>query len=489
MEIGVRSCRTSIVRRVCGPLCSREPRIILHDGGIAVHFLELVNRSYTGEAVTKDNWDMDHVVMPIMDVVEEFELERDDDALLLHDADEAKAYFDAAVELLVRSGVYNQSTGRVIRFTREEILEAAKNMPKAVTVGRGADAYTFEPRVPDSSVLPGVVAGNPGCPMTEELFQKTVTSWAKEPVVDMVTCGSIVEVDGFDVVRASPSEVLALRREMKYLNEICLKVGRPGIGRLAAESSVSEIGDLAAMTPGGFQDGDAHLIALNNELIMTNDNLIRVANAMETPVRLLNASLACVMVGGLAGGPEGAAVCMIASLLADSLIGRADYHLCHPIHIKHIATSTPECMWLSSVVCQAFSSAAPAVIICDIYPKSGAGTKELLLEVAANALAITVSGGHLEGVGSCDGLKPNCSGLEARLMGEVGKAAAAQGMTREQAEPIIRKLLGEYEHIFAAGNEGFSFDEVYGEDGEPKEFWLGLYNEVCEELRSLGVNL
>ena len=455
--------------------------------GKKMHFLELVSRGYTGEAVSKDDWDMDHVVMPVMEIVDEFELERDGDAPLLHDRVQASAYFDAAVELLVRSGVYNQSTGRVIRFTREEILEAAQGMPKAVTVGHGGDAYTFVPRKPDSNALPGVVAGNPGCPMTEELFKKTVTSWAKEPVVDMVTCGSIVEVDGFDVVRASPSEVIALRRELQYLNEICEKVGRPGIGRLAAESSVSEIGDLAAMAPGGFQPGDAHLIALNNELIITDDNLIRVANAMDTPV--LNASLACVMVGGLAGGPEGAAVCMIASLLADSLIGQADYHLCHPIHIKHIATSTPECMWLSSVVCQAFDAAAPAVIVCDIYPKSGAGTKELLKEVAANALAITVSGGHLEGVGSCDGLKPNCSGLEARLMGEVGKAAAAQGLTRAEAEPIIRRLLSEYKHVFTEGNEGLPFDEVYGSDGEPRDFWLAMYREVRDELISLGLKL
>lgn len=452
-----------------------------------MHFLELVNRGYTGEAVSKDDWDMDHIVVPMMDIIEEFELERGEGDVLLFDADMARTYFDAAVEFLVRSGVYNQSTGRVMSFTREEILEAARNMPKAVTVGRGADAYTFVPRVPDDKRLPGVVAGNPGCPMSEEIFRRTVTSWAKEPVVDMVTCGSIVEVDGFDVVRASPSEVIALRREMKYLNEICSEVGRPGIGRLAAESSVSEIGDLAAMAPGGFQPGDAHLIALNNELIMTNDNLIRVANAMDTPV--LNASLACVMVGGLAGGAEGAAVCMIASLLADSLVGRADYHLCHPIHIRHIATSTPECMWLSSVVCQAFAASAPAVIICDIYPKSGAGTMELLREVAANALAITVSGGHLEGVGSCDGLKPNCSGLEARLMGEVGKAAAAQGMTRKEAEPIIRGLLEDYRHVFEKGNEGLPFAEVYGEDGEPRAFWLEMYNQVREELIGLGLKL
>ena len=448
-------------------------------------FLDIVARGYTGEAVSKEDWDLDYVAMPIMQLVRDYDLKRPKDEVVLTDKEKAAQYFEAAVEFLAESGVYNQSTGRVIRLTREEILEAAAAMNKAVTVGSGKDAFTFEPRKPDSTVLPGVVAGNPGCPMNEDIFCRTVRSWAKEPVVDMITCGSIVEVDGHAVIRATPSGVIALRREMKYLNQICDEVGRPGIGRLAAESSVSEIGDLAAMAPGGFRPGDAHLIALNNEMIINNDNLIRVANAIDTPV--LNASLACVMIGGMASGPEGAAICMIASLLADAVIGRSDYHLCHPIHLKYIATSTAECMWLQSVVCQAFDACAPAVIVCDIYPKSGAGTKELLWEVAANALTITVSGGHLEGVGSCDGLKPHCSGLEARLMGEVGKAAARQGLTREAAKPIISALLKKYEHIFLTGNEGMHFENVYGEDGEPRDFWLKMYEEVWQDLEEMGL--
>ena len=93
------------------------------------------------------------------------------------------------------------------------------------------------------------------------------------------------------------------------------------------------------------------------------------------------------------------------------------------------------------------------------------------------------------GVGSCDGLKPHCSGLEARLMGEVGKAAAAQGMTREQAGPIIEKLYSEYKHIFGSGNEGLPFDQVYGENGEPRAFWQEMYDQVKEELISLGLKL
>ena len=451
----------------------------------SMDFLDIVARGYTGEAVSKEDWDLDHVALPLMEIVREYDLKRPEGEVLFTDSEKAVQYFEAAVEFLAESGVYNQSTGRVIRLTKEEILKAAAGMNKSVTVGSGKDAFTFEPRKPDSTVLPGVVAGNPGCPMNEDVFCRTVRSWAKEPVVDMITCGSIVEVDGHAVIHATPSEVIALRREMKYLNQICDEVGRPGIGRLAAESSVSEIGDLAAMAPGGFRSGDAHLIALNNEMIINNDNLIRVANAIDTPV--LNASLACVMIGGMAGGPEGAAVCMIASLLADAVIGQSDYHLCHPIHLKYIATSTAECMWLQSVVCQAFAACAPAVVVCDIYPKSGAGTKELLWEVAADALTITVSGGHLEGVGSCDGLKPHCSGLEARLMGEVGKAAARQGLTRETAKPIVRALLDKYEHVFPTGNEGLHFDEVYGEDGEPRDFWLKMYEEVWQDLEEMGL--
>ena len=74
-------------------------------------------------------------------------------------------------------------------------------------------------------------------------------------------------------------------------------------------------------------------------------------------------------------------------------------------------------------------------------------------------------------------------------MGEVGKAAAAQGMTRAEAEPIILRLVDEYKHVFAKGNEGLPFEEVYDEDGNPRDFWLAMYEEVRAELADLGLKL
>ncbi|HSM25315.1 MAG TPA: monomethylamine:corrinoid methyltransferase, partial [Anaerolineaceae bacterium] len=192
------------------------------------------------------------------------------------------------------------------------------------------------------------------------------------------------------------------------------------------------------------------------------------------------------------GDGPGAAVVQAASFMLANYVCRADYHLLHPIHIRHVATSTRGVMWVQGMVEQAFARNAPCIIVSDIYPKSGAGTKELLYEVAANAIAITLSGGHLEGVGAADGAVPNSSGLEARWMGEVGHAVTKQGLSLEDGERLIQELLKRYEHVFSQdkGNPGLRFDEVYDLNTlRPKPTWESIYQTVRAELNQLGLKV
>ena len=262
------------------------------------------------------------------------------------------------------------------------------------------------------------------------------------------------------------------------------------MGLLAAQSAVSSLGDLAAAHSNYLRPYDSHLVAMFNELMIDQDNMVRAANSIETGIR--NASLATVMVGGLAGNGAGAALVQAASFILANLVCLADYHLLHPIHIRHVATSTRGVMWVQGAVEQAFARNAPCIIVSDIYPKSGAGTKELLYEVAANAIAITVSGGHLEGVGSADGAIPNCSGLEARLMGEVGHAVTHQGLDLQEAENMIQQLLNRYENIFSmpGGNPGKRFDQVYNQKTlHPEAEWENIYFDVKKELNQIGLSL
>jgi methylamine--corrinoid protein Co-methyltransferase len=197
-----------------------------------------------------------------------------------------------------------------------------------------------------------------------------------------------------------------------------------------------------------------------------------------------------VIVGGLGGDAPGSAVVNVASFILSNLVCRSDYHICHPIHVRHVATTTRSVLWVENIVGQAFARNAPCVMIIDIYPKSGALTKELLYETAANAILITLVGGHLEGPGSADGALPNGTGLEARFMAEIGRAVTKQGLNLREGNALVLKLLERYEHIFnqAQGNPGVAFEEAYDPGSlRPNAGWQSMYELVKSQVADMGL--
>ncbi len=441
----------------------------------------------TGREVEKSDWDLEHVVLPVRRLVAEYELSWDKQDATPTDTSMLDRLFVAGLELAALSGVYCISTGRVVKFSQDEILHAMYRVPCRLRMGTGDDVRWLYARGIEDSRPPIVWAGNPGAPTPENLFLANVKSWMQKPIVDLATCGSLVDVHLDEDVVGNLAEIRSTRRELLLLRRGLEEVGRPGMGLLAAQSAVTEVGDLAVSRPDYLRRSDAHLAAMFNELIIDQVNMARVQNSIDYGMR--NASLATVMVGGLGGDAPGAAVVQIASLLLANLVCRADYHLLHPIHIRHVATSTIPVMWTQSAVGQSFARNAPCIIVGDVYPKSGALTKELLYEVAANAIAITVSGCHLEGVGSADGALPNGTGLEARWMGEVGHAVAEQGITLEQANHLIARIYERYAHVFKmpGGNPGVRFDQAYDKDTtQPQPEWLAMYEEVKQDIKNLG---
>ncbi len=457
---------------------------------MSVNYLELVERAQSGPPVRKEDWDLEQVAITTKRLVKKYRLGWDTEEVIPLNPDIADRVFQAALDLAQAIGVYHADTGRVIPFEPGELEAGLKSMPQTLPMGEGQQARALYARQVLDPRPPLVWAGNPGVPTPEEIFQPMVMSWMQEPIVDLVTCGSLTRVDGFEVRTAEPTEITATRRELRLMRDGLRKVGRPGMGMLAAQSSVSELGDLAVAHPDYLRPCDAHLVPILNELIIDNRNIARVVNSIEYGMR--NASLACVMVGGLGGDAPGSAVIQAASFIAANLVCLAHYHLLHPIHIRHVATSTRAVMWVQGVVEQAFARNAPCIIVSDIYPKSGAMTRELLYEVAANAIAITVSGGHLEGVGANDGASPNGTGLEARLMGEVGHAVTRQGLSLEEANRLVLKLLDKYEPVFhqPGGNPGARFDQAYDlKTLQPVPEWSRMYAEVKADLVQMGLRL
>jgi methylamine--corrinoid protein Co-methyltransferase len=453
------------------------------------HYLDLFDRSASGERMTAADWDFS-VAMATRRLVKKYGLSWDRlKGPVNDDPARAGAVFDAALELAEELGVYNYSTGRVVRFTSAELQAGLAAAPRSVTLGEGADARTLVARGVCSVEPPLSWGGTPGTPVPEELFLPMALSYAQEPLLDMVTCGTLTEVEGRIVETGSPMEVVATRRELYYLREALRLASRPGLGLLAAQSSVSELGDLAVANPAYLRSCDSHLVPMLNELKINNSNSTRVVNSLD--YGMINASLACVIVGGMGGDAPGSAVVQAASFILANLVCKADYHLLHPIDIRHVATTTRAVLWVSSVVAQAFAYRAPCVIVGDIYPKSGAGTAELLYETAANAVVHTVSGSHLEGCGAADGKCHHASGLEARFMAEVGRAVTAQALDIGQANDLVSALLEKYEFLFQLGageNSGQPFDRVYDmRTLRPTPAWQGAYEAAKRAVREMGL--
>ena len=451
-------------------------------------YLDILDRAKTGPLVSKTDWDMDYVVLPVRRLVKKYRLAWDKNQVIPEDEDLIDRLFQAGMEMAVSSGIYCIATGRVITFSQAEINEGIERVPQTLQMGERKDERELYARKVIDERSPLVWAGNPGAPTPEELFLPCVMSWMQETLVDLATCGSLTRVRGREVETDKPMEIYAARWELSQLREALHRVGRPGMGLLAGQSAATELGDLAISNPKYLRPTDSHLVALFNELIINQINMSRALNSEDYGMR--NASLATVMVGGLGGDAPGAAVVQIASFLLANWVCLADYHLLHPIHIRHVATSTRGVMWVQSSVEQAFARNAPCIIVSDIYPKSGALTRELLYEVAANAIVISVSGGHLEGVGSADGALPNGTGLEARWMAEVGHAVTKQGLNLTQANQLVSQLLSRYEHVFQMpkGNPGARFDQAYDvKTLKPVPAWQQLYEEVKAEVREMGL--
>ena len=454
-----------------------------------LNYLEILDRANTGPYLAEENWDLEKVAMTTKRLVKKYKLEWNKEELVTDDAALSEAIFNAGYELAVTLGSYSRTTERVIEISQDEIDMGIRNMPQNVVMGEGKDVRNLYARRLNDERAPLFFGGSPGTPIPERFFQANVMSYMQEPLIDLATCGTLVEVDGREVRTGNPIEIVSTRRELQYMRQGLKRVGRAGMGMLAAQSSVSELGDLAAAHPDYLRPCDSHLVPMLNELKMDHRNISRAVNSLE--YGMVNASLPCVIVGGLGGGPAGSAVVNVASYLIANITCLADYHILHPIHMRHIATSTRDVLWVINATAQAFARHAPTVIVADIYPKSGAGTKELLYETAANAIVNSVSGCHLEGCGSADGNAPNCSGLEARLMAEVALAVHHMKMGLKDANEFVLKLLPKYEHVFTQdGNPGKPFDEVYDlQKIQPLDFWQKMYEEVKTELKEMGLNM
>ena len=450
----------------------------------------VLNKTETGLVVDENEWDRQYINQTVKDLVKKFDITWDkkfygvpsDDAL-------ADRVFEAGFELAVQSGLYCVDTKRRMAWTVDELKDVLANAPVEVTAGEGKDQVTFRRRNVEENSRVGVIGGPYGVPFPEELFVPVVKAYAQEKIFDIVDNPSLETTYGYKIRAESPWDQLAVWQEAKLTFEALEQVGRPGMPIGCANSAASPLGELTSTSYGGFRQLDWHHNSIMSELKVSYADLIRAVHFAHTGA--ISHNFYNTIYGGYVGGGDGMAVAIVAGMILLRACLWGETFNPGPSHAHLSCNSFPAMIPAQTVALQALARNTNLITAGFLRPVSGPCVKDLLYEIAALTVAQVPSGiGFTKAVHTATGrVAQHCTPLEARFAGQV--THAAEGLTRTDADPIVRALVDKYKDNQKAVNAGKPFTEAYDlESLQPSAEWQQIYDEVCKEIEDeFGLSL
>lgn len=454
-----------------------------------VTFIDVIERALTGKPCLERDYDLKIFSTKLREVVKEYDIKYDPENPVPSDNNLADDVFKAALDFYCEVGTYCTDTERIIRFDENEVKERLKTAPSKIVFGEGVDAGTLVPRKPEDKTPPWFFVGAGGAAVSsEEILVKLLESYAKTiPIANAITTPALTSVNGIRIRPKSPLEILGAIRTVVFAREALRRAGRPGLPIMncigTAQSAVALIGGLHPDF--GLRKTDGYMIPALAELKTNFDFLNRASVLLSIGVPI--GAIFGPIFGGYCGGPEGTAVATVAYHLMGTLIYQAGWFLPFPIHIKYIASSMPELLWVASVYAQAISRNTHLLSLYYNYTAAGPCTEMCLYEFAAEFIAAVASGVSIETGEVAKGrYEDRLTPIEPKFAAEVAYASA--GMRRENANEMVKELVSRYRDKIANPPLGMKYQECCDiKTGKPSSKCLAIYSKVKEELRDLGL--
>ena len=446
-------------------------------------FWEVVDRAVNSGPLTRTSKFEKRVYQKACECVRKYEIQYDPQTPVVSDGGMISRLFEAGLEFYRDVGSYCVNTERVIRFDEAEIREELREISLAspeIVVGEGAERRILRKRSPRDKIPPLVVAGfiedNPN---EGRDFVQMYKSVAQEGIIDGFYFGPAPRsIEGRPYALNSPLDIHAVKSSVWWVREALRASGRPGLhlldGGCSAIASIAATGD-----ENGLRKTDAFVIPTISELKVDYEILNKVAHSLSHGI--LRNSYWSVLIGGYAGGPEGAAVVGIASALNAIMVYKSRYSYVSTTLINPPINSARKTLWVRNICIQCLNRHTNMICGGGGATAAGPGTEQQLFEIAALAIVSSVAGGHIfHGFRKSKLVKPNQgSGMEPRWGGETAKAALS--LTREEANEVVLFLLGQYEGCLTPemAPEGYAFQELYDtEKVTVRPDYFRLYEKV-----------
>jgi hypothetical protein len=287
------------------------------------------------------------------------------------------------------------------------------------------------------------------------------------------------------VQAGSPLELLACIRSVVLGREALRRAQRPGLPIMnSIATAVTDAGKITG-SAFGLRNSDAWVIGFMAPLQVNFERLNEVAYVRARGGQIVGES--GPIMGGYAGGPAGVAVINVAYHLLSILVLRAAAHLTFPMDFRYGCNTSLEIMWPISISTQAICRNSHLPMMNLTYVGAGPMTEMCLYEIATCLVNRVASGGGIEFGGVAKAINlDHFTPMEPRFASEVAHAVA--GMTRAEANEIVKKLLPKYVDDLPNPPKGKRFQEAFDWGSiEPCQEYVDLYGKVKEELTGYGL--
>ncbi len=449
-----------------------------------IELLEIWKRIESGPTSSETEFDL-LLSKELAKLKKEYNIQFDSEEPVPLDKGLAQNVFDAAVRLLTETGILYVTSQNIIKFSEVEILESLKNSPSRIFIGEGRDSLELASRKIEESRRPLIGGGPCACPVSEELYAQTLYSYAKENV-DLVADGYIKSFNGLTAKKGSPIEMAAVRLEAALSREAIRRAGKPGLCLLGPMSGISALALSEGDFEGGIRQTDLHDVAPLNELKIDLDVLNRLTHNHQNGNIF---EVAQCPLYGFVGGAEATAIVSTAEIMADRLLGGTITGT-SPSSVKYSVSTSRETLWIAGITSLAIKGVAQPIINSWIWTGAGPCTEMICYEIAASTVLNTVCGyDMIVSAGGTKGSLPDYyTGMEARIAGEVGRAACKLNLTN--AKNIVKDILALYEKTLIANTipEGKSFSECYNlNSATPSQEYLDIWNGAKKKLEEIGL--
>ncbi len=451
-------------------------------------FMEVIDRAVTGPLMSNQDYNLNLYVPELTKTIQKYKIKFNPETPLPYDDALADTVFEAAVDFFSRVGAYCPDTSRVMKFTKDEILQAASEAPSESVFGEGPDRKIMRSRKPDEHSEPWYHCGGGIYTTSEEIFMAQVEGLASITKANSLSIPSSINIRGKDARVRSPQEVLATIKTVTMAREAMRRVGRPGLPILNGISTATgPISMFAASHPNfGLRPSDGYLVDVLAEMIVDYEALDKVA--FYTSIGANIGSTSTPLYGGYNGGAEGNAIVTVAYNLLGVLVFRGTYNYNAPLHTRLRVSSTRPLLWVISVANQAIHRNAPYPTLNLPYLGGGAGTDCYYYEMAAYHTCIVTSGGNMLSGHPSVAVEPDSIIPYDHIL-NVEVARAASQLTRKEANPIILKLLERYEKLLKDPPKGYKYQDIYDVPTRTikNTEYLKHADEIRKELRDLGL--